>query len=96
VGSALPEKSFSFPSGHAMNAMAMCAALVIVTWSEKWRNATLAFSMVFVPLVGASRLYWGVHYPSNIVADWACAIAWACSVKYIFDMRTASSILRIF
>jgi undecaprenyl-diphosphatase len=89
--SALPETSFSFPSGHAMNSMAMCAALVIVTWPGKWRNATLAFSTVFVPLVGVSRLYWGVHYPSDIVAGWACAIAWVCAVKYIFDVRVTSS-----
>lgn len=94
--SALPETSFSFPSGHAMNSMAMCAALVIVTWSGKWRNATLAFSAVFVPLVGVSRLYWGVHYPSDIVAGWACAIAWVCAVRYVFDMRTTSSISKTY
>jgi undecaprenyl-diphosphatase len=94
--SALPETSFSFPSGHAMNSMAMCAALVIVTWPGKWRGATLAFSAAFVPLVGASRLYWGVHYPSDIVAGWACAIAWVCAVKYVFDMRVTSSISQRF
>lgn len=94
--SALPETSFSFPSGHAMNSMAMYAALVIVTWPGKWRNATLAFSAVFVPLIGASRLYWGVHYPSDIVAGWACAIAWVCAVKYVFDMHSTSSISKIF
>lgn len=85
--SSLPETSFSFPSGHAMNSMALCAALVIVLWQGKWRVAALSCGAVFVLLVGISRLYWGVHYPSDIVAGWACGIAWTCSVKYVFDSR---------
>jgi membrane-associated phospholipid phosphatase len=90
--SALPETSFSFPSGHAINSMAMCGALIVVSWSSRWRGLVLACSAVFVPLVGVSRLYWGVHYPSDILAGWACAIAWICSVKYVFDMRAMSPI----
>jgi len=89
--SSLPETSFSFPSGHAMNSIAMCAALVIVLWPSKWRLAVLSCSAVFVLLVGISRLYWGVHYPSDIVAGWACGIAWVCSVKYVFDWRDAGN-----
>ena len=88
--SGLPESSFSFPSGHAMNSMAMCAALVIVVWLSRWRTAALTLGSVFVLLVGFSRVYWGVHYPSDIVAGWACAIAWVCSVKYVFDWRFAA------
>jgi membrane-associated phospholipid phosphatase len=90
--SALPETSFSFPSGHAMNSMAFCAALIVISWSSRWRGLVLACSAVFVPLVGLSRLYWGVHYPSDIAAGWACAIAWVCTVKYVFDMRVMSPI----
>jgi membrane-associated phospholipid phosphatase len=89
--SSLPETSFSFPSGHAMNSIALCAALVIVLWPGKWRVAALSCSAVFVLLVGMSRVYWGVHYPSDIVAGWACGIAWVCSVKYVFDWRLADA-----
>jgi membrane-associated phospholipid phosphatase len=85
--SSLPETSFSFPSGHAMNSMAMCVALIVVSWPSRWRGLVLACSAVYVPLVGVSRLYWGVHYPSDIAAGWAFAIAWVCTVKYVFDMR---------
>lgn len=88
--SALPETSFSFPSGHAMNSMAFCTALIVISWSSRWRGLVLVCSAVFVLLVGLSRLYWGVHYPSDIVAGWACAIAWVCAVKYVFDMRAMS------
>ena len=90
--SALPETSFSFPSGHAMNSMAFCAALIVISWSSRWRGLVLACSAVFVLLVGLSRLYWGVHYPSDIAAGWSCGIAWVCTVKYLFDMRAMSPI----
>lgn len=89
--SALPETSFSFPSGHAMNTMALCAALVVVAWSGRWRAVVLASSMIFVFLVSLSRLYWGVHYPTDIIAGWACAIAWVCAIKYVFDRYWRSS-----
>ncbi len=85
--SGLPETSFSFPSGHAMNSIALCAALVIIFWPTRWRMPVLACTSIFVLLVGISRMYWGVHYPSDIVAGWACGIAWVCSVKFLFDWR---------
>lgn len=72
-----PEDSFSFPSGHAMGSMTLAVVLVLLAWPSRWRWPVLVAMLVFVPMVGLSRVYLGVHYPSDILAGWAAACAWA-------------------
>lgn len=77
----MQESSLSFPSGHAM-----ISALVYLTLgalaSQAARNqATRIYILslaVFVSLlVGVSRLYLGVHWPSDVLAGWCAGFAWA-------------------
>ncbi len=75
-----PESSFSFPSGHAMGSMTLACVLVLLTWHTRWRWLVLAASSVFVVLVGLSRVYLGVHYPSDILAGWAAALTWTAAL----------------
>ena len=72
-----PEHNFSFPSGHAMGSMTLAAVLVLLAWPTRWRWPVVAAMAVFVPMVGLSRVYLGVHYPSDILAGWAAALVWA-------------------
>lgn len=76
-----PETSFSFPSGHAMGSMALVAALIVLVWPTRWRNATILIGGLFVILVGVSRSYLGVHYPSDILAGWTASAAWVSGVS---------------
>jgi undecaprenyl-diphosphatase len=71
-----PENDYSFPSGHAMGSMATVAALIILAWSTRWRWPVLVIGSLFVALVGVSRLYLGVHYPSDVLTGWLASIAW--------------------
>lgn len=75
-----PEHSYSFPSGHAMGAMSLCAAIVLMLWFTRWRWPALVLGLAFTAWVGASRVYLGVHYPSDILAGWAAALAWVSAV----------------
>jgi len=72
-----PEDSFSFPSGHAMGSMTLAVVLIALAWPTRWRTATLVAMAIFVPMVALSRIYLGVHYPSDILAGWAAASVWA-------------------
>ena len=78
-----PETNFSFPSGHAMGSMALVAALVVLTWSTRWRWIVLVVGGLFAFFVGLSRIYLGVHFPSDILAGWAASLSWVLGLSFI-------------
>lgn len=82
-----PEFDYGFPSGHAMSSMTLVAVLVILSWNSRWRWWVLAVGTFFVLVIGWTRLYLGVHYPSDILAGWMASIAWAVGVSWIVKPR---------
>lgn len=84
-----PEHNYSFPSGHAMGSMTLAVVLILLCWPTRWRWPMIAAMAVFVPMVGFSRLYLGVHYPSDILAGWSVATAWVVAV-YMLVYRGGS------
>jgi undecaprenyl-diphosphatase len=83
-----PELDYGFPSGHAMSSMTLVAALVILTWGTRWCWFVLIFGSLFVLAIGWTRLYLGVHYPSDILAGWMVSVAWAAGVSLVFRLRS--------
>lgn len=78
-----PEFNYAFPSGHAMSSMTLIATLVILTWASKWCWSVLVVGSVFVVAIGWTRLYLGVHFPSDILAGWMVSISWAIGVSFL-------------
>ena len=78
-----PEQSFSFPSGHAMITLTVALAVMLVAWQSRSRRLFLLAGVTFTLLVGFSRVYLGVHYPSDILAGWTAAVAWTFGLRAI-------------
>ncbi|MDR6555634.1 phosphatase PAP2 family protein [Paenibacillus qinlingensis] len=83
------EAGFSFPSGHSMIAFAMYASLSFLLWrhvpTRKGRTIVLVCSILMILLIGISRIYLGVHYPSDVVAAYFASGFWFALCVWIFQ-----------
>ena len=71
----------SFPSGHAMLSTIVYLTLGVLLMHTMQRRAAklycLLWAMFMALLVGSSRIYLGVHYPTDVLAGWMAGVAWA-------------------
>ena len=78
--------SFSFPSGHSSGSMIAYGLLSYIAWSSlptPW-NLVIAVILGVVPFaVGVSRIYLGVHYPSDVVAGWTLGLVVLAVVIFV-------------
>ncbi|MCA6509885.1 MAG: phosphatase PAP2 family protein [Pseudanabaena sp. M109S1SP2A07QC] len=80
--SPLPQSDFSFPSGHAMLSMSLVMAIAILIPQKHWRLIWLFTCGFWLMAIAWTRLYLGVHYPSDILGGWALAIAWVMAISW--------------
>jgi undecaprenyl-diphosphatase len=82
-----PEHSYSFPSGHASGSAALACALVLVTRQQRWGWIVAVLAPLGAFTIGVSRMYLGVHYPSDVLAGWTFGVAWALGVHALLERR---------
>jgi undecaprenyl-diphosphatase len=76
----IEEQGFSFPSGHSMGSFIFYGSLayMIVHLAKKrrWKTAWVLLLGFFIVSIGLSRIYLGVHFPSDVIAGFAAGGVW--------------------
>ncbi|KKQ30089.1 MAG: Phosphoesterase PA-phosphatase related protein [Candidatus Shapirobacteria bacterium GW2011_GWE1_38_10] len=86
------ETTYSFPSGHTMNATVLYLLIVFYIFKFlkgnrfKWVYASSL--MCLVVLIGMSRIYLGVHSPSDVVAGFLAGVLWLITVVLVEKLMT--------
>ncbi|WP_057766472.1 phosphatase PAP2 family protein [Cytobacillus praedii] len=81
--------SYSFPSGHAMNAFTVYTIITFLLWrhipSRAGRILLIIISALMIFTIGISRIYLGVHYPSDIIAGYFASACWLGMAIWFFQ-----------
>jgi membrane-associated phospholipid phosphatase len=77
--------TYSFPSGHAFVSycfyLALAATLIQEAWPLRKKFAAWTVALALTGLIGFSRVYLGVHYPTDVLAGYSAAIAWTAVIR---------------
>jgi membrane-associated phospholipid phosphatase len=66
--------SLAYPSGHAANGMTAWLAVALLASPASYRRAAAIAAIILSMLIGWSRVYLGVHWPSDVVGGWALGL----------------------
>lgn len=82
--------SYSFPSGHAVTAVVVFGTLawlvVRLEPTVRIRRITIAGAVALILVIGVSRVYLGVHYPSDVLAGYLAGFIWATTAAFAIEV----------
>jgi undecaprenyl-diphosphatase len=94
--------SYSFPSGHAFGALCFYGVLAAILTPRvhgkpaKW--AIWSAAVFLIAMIGFSRIYLGVHYPSDVIAGYAAGAVWVSAIgfldRFLGDRRRPAALAR--
>jgi len=81
----------AFPSGHAMGAVIVYGGLFFLftqySNSKTWKWFVGIISVILILMIGLSRIYLGVHYPSDVIAGFSLGFSWLCLAIAVYGLR---------
>ncbi|WP_338469520.1 phosphatase PAP2 family protein [Niallia sp. XMNu-256] len=84
----ISEESYSFPSGHAMGSFIFYSSLACIiihlVHKKMGRWIAITINALLILFIGLSRIYLGVHYPSDIVGGYLAGTAWLLTCVILF------------
>jgi undecaprenyl-diphosphatase len=85
-------KNFSFPSGHAMLSLAFYGLLILLLhlWvkNRMQQKIITAFLLLLILLIGFSRIYLRVHYPTDVAAGYFFEVGWMGLLLFLLQKKT--------
>ncbi|MCQ2546763.1 MAG: phosphatase PAP2 family protein [Clostridia bacterium] len=89
------EHGYSFPSGHAISSMFLFAMLIwfIIRYVRKRQLKVILSTLAAIPMIGIglSRIYCGVHYPTDVFAGWLLGLAVMIITTWIIEYVVSHS-----
>ncbi|MNI21098.1 putative undecaprenyl-diphosphatase YbjG [compost metagenome] len=89
---------FSFPSGHSMAAFSLYGVMAFLLWRHTLtsigRGVLIAFSVAMILMIGISRIYLGVHYPSDVLGGFLASGCWL-SISIWFYQRYMENLFKV-
>ncbi len=92
-GPIIEVKHMSYPSGHAMDSILIYGLICyyLMTQFKPWRSTILTLTSILVLVIGMSRLYLGVHWPTDILAGYLAGFVWL--MISILSLETIEALL---
>ncbi|RFU70627.1 PAP2 family protein [Peribacillus saganii] len=86
--------NYSFPSGHATVAFALYGVLTFILWRHIstcfGRTTLIILSIIMIFFIGISRIYLGVHYPSDVIAGYFISSFWLTFAIWFYQRYKAN------
>jgi hypothetical protein len=85
----IPEKGYSFPSGHSMMSMAFYGMLIFLIFKYV-KNTALKWTLIVIltillSTIGITRIYLGVHYPSDVIGGFLVSLTYLFILTEIYN-----------
>ena len=90
IPSLIAETSFSFPSGHALGGFVMYGFLAYLLSAHfpKFSKVIYTLAVLTIALIGLSRMYIGVHWPTDIIAGYGIGYLWLMLCITMLKLQT--------